>query len=282
MSEERIVTGKLNSAPESTEEITVIVRSPDGNDLKLGQIEYNKAMRVALENKAMLRQKLDEYLTEQGVWSKVKQNQYEKIVKDINKKELILKKGGIPLKKAKDIALDLKKLRVEFRELISERNSYDAITAEGLADNAKFDLLVTLCVLNKDNRTPVFNGVEDYNRRATEPWVLSAVSELANMIYNIDPNYEPNLPENKFLKTFKFTDEKGRFVNKDGHLIAIDKNGKERLINEDSRYVAYDKQGNQFFVDVDGNRIEDVEFSPFLDDDGNPVETEEKTIDTTE
>jgi hypothetical protein len=54
----------------------------------------------------------------------------------INDRELVLQKGGIPLKKAKAIALELKRLRIEFRDLISERTAYDNTTAEGVADKA--------------------------------------------------------------------------------------------------------------------------------------------------
>jgi hypothetical protein len=255
-------------------DVTVLVKKPNRKDLNDAQVIYNSAWRKNLENKAILRQKLNDYLIEQGIWSDEKEKRYQKYISDINTNELVLKKGGIPLKKAKSVALDLKRLRLEFRDLISERTSYDNNTAEGTADNARFDYLVSVCVLDPSTKKPVFASVDDYNERGTEPWAIKAAAELANFIYNLDPNYEDNLEENKFLKKFHFTDDQGRFVNKDGHLIAIDENGTERLVNEKGEYVAYDADGKQFFVDRQGNpyeRDEDIVQADFLDDDGNPI-----------
>ena len=252
-------------------DITVLVKKPNRKDLNESQIAYNKAWRKSLDDKAILRQKLNDYLTEQGVWSEDKQKQYDDFVKKINDRELVLKKGGIPLKKAKSIALELKRLRASFRDLISERTSYDNNTAEGTADNARFDYLVSVCVLDPSSKKPIFKDMDDYNERGSEGWAIKAAGELANFIYNLDPNYEKSLPENEFLSKFKFTDEKGRLVNKDKHLISVDEDGVERLIDEDSYYVAYDENGVQYRVNRSGEKIVEIVESPFLDDDGNPI-----------
>jgi len=266
-------------------DVTVLVKKPNKKDLNEAQAVYNSALRKNLENKAILRQRLNDYLIEQGIWSKEKQTVYDDLVQKISSNELLLKKGGIPLKKAKNIALDLKRLRVQFRDLIAERTAYDNNTAEGNADNSRFDYLVSVCVLDPSTQKPVFKDLDDYNERGTEPWAIKAASELANFIYNLDPNYENNLEENKFLKRFHFTDDQGRFVNKDGHLVSIDENGNERLIDESGRYVAYDENGKQYFVDREGKPYEDPETivqASFLDDDGNPILEDTNTESTEE
>jgi hypothetical protein len=262
-------------------DVTVLVKKPNRKDLNDSQIAYNKAWRKSLEEKAILRQKLNDYLTEQGVWSDAKQKQYEEFIRKINDKELVLKKGGIPLKKAKSIALDLKRLRADFRELISERTSYDNHTAEGSADNARFDYLVSVCVLDPSTKKPVFANLDDYNERGSESWAVKAAGELANFLYNLDPNYEKSLPENTFLNKFKFTDSEGRLVNKEGHLVSIDEEGVERLIDDQGYFVAYDESGIQYFVNRSGEKIvrdEDIVEAPFLDDDGNPVGLEAEIV----
>lgn len=259
-------------------DVTVLVKKPNRKDLNESQIAYNKAWRKSLEEKAILRQKLNDYLTEQGVWSDDKQKQYEDFIKKINDRELVLKKGGIPLKKAKSIALELKRLRASFRELISERTSYDNNTAEGTADNARFDYLVSVCVIDPSTKKPVFKDIDDYNERGAETWALKAAGELANFLYDLDPNYESNLPENDFLKKFKFTDDKGRLVNKDGHLISIDEDGIERLIDDKGFFIAYNEDGTQYFINRSGEKVErdeDIVQQPFLDDDGNAVGSSE-------
>lgn len=255
-------------------DVTVLVKKPNRKDLNDSQIAYNKAWRKSLEEKAILRQKLNDYLVEQGVWNDAKQKQYDDYIKKINERELLLKKGGIPLKKAKNIALELKRLRLEFRELISERTSYDNNTAEGTADNARFDYLVSVCVLDPSNKQPVFKDLDDYNERGSEDWAVKAASELANFLYNLDPNYEKSLPENSFLSKFKFTNEDGKLVNKDGHLISIEEDGTERLIDEQGYYIAYNEAGEKYFVNRSGEKFErpdEIEIQPFLDDEGNPI-----------
>lgn len=266
-------------------DVTVLVKKPNRKDLNDSQIAYNKAWRKSLEEKAILRQRLNDYLVEQGIWSDVKQKQYDDFIKKINEKELLLKKGGIPLKKAKAIALELKRLRLEFRELISERTSYDNNTAEGTADNARFDYLVSVCVLDPSNKQPVFKDLDDYNNRGSEEWAIKAASELANFLYNLDPNYEKSLPENTFLSKFKFTNSDGKLVNKEGHLIAIDEDGVERLIDQDGYYVAYTEDGVQYNVNRSGEKIErdaDIVKQPFLDDDGNDILEDSETPESEE
>ena len=164
-------------------DVKVLVKKPTKKEFNDSQIVYNKAMREALENKAFLRGKLNSYLEEQGIWDKDKEAKYQKFISDINSKEMILKKGGIPLKKAKGIALDLKRLRDDFRNLISERTAYDGNTAEGVADNARFDYLVSVCVLDPNTQKPVFKDVDDYISKSSETWAVKAASELANFIY---------------------------------------------------------------------------------------------------
>ena len=68
------------------------------------------------------------------------------------------------------------------------------------------------------------------------------------MLYDLDPNYDNNLPENKFLKDYSFVNEDLRLVNDDGHL--VDSQG--RLINEEGRFIAYDDKGEEYFIDIDG------------------------------
>jgi len=255
-------------------DVTVLVKKPTRKELNDSQIVYNKVWRESLEKKAILRQKLNDYLIEQGVWSDDKQKQYEDFIKKINERELLIKKGGIPLKKAKGIALELKKLRVEFRDLIAERTAYDTNTAEGTADNSRFDYLVSVCTLDPSTKKPVFKDLDDYNERGGESWAIKAASELANYIYNLDPSYEKNLPENNFLAKFNFTDKEGRFVNKEGHLISIDENGVERLIDEEGYFIAYNESGEKYYVNRDGEKVErdqDIVTAAFLDDDGNPI-----------
>ena len=189
--------------------VKVIVRSPTVDDYKDSQLEYNKAFRDALDSGALLRQRLTDYMREQGIWNDEKQKQSDEYVESIRNMEERLRAGGIRLSEAKDVALKLRVTRAEFQLFLAEKNSLDSSSAEGQADNARFNKLVRLCVLDEKTKLPFFKRdskkaeEEAYNASSSEPWLIEASSELANMLYGLDPNYNENLEENKFLKEFK-------------------------------------------------------------------------------
>jgi hypothetical protein len=260
------------------------IKTPGAEEIKKSQVVYNRAFKQALDDGALLRQKLTSYMRDQNLWDDAKQKQYDDLLEQISTMEESLQKGGIRLTTAKEIALDLRKKRDEFRDLISERNALDAASAEGQADNARFEELVRLCTLNPDNGQRYFASEADYNASANQPWVVVAAEKLGNAMYGLDPNYEKNLEENKFLQEFKFVDNELRFINEDGH--TVDSEG--RLTNEEGRYIAYENDDdykakkNPYFVNRDGERVVEgkdgwvkesiAERKPFLDDEDNPIQ----------
>lgn len=262
-----------------------LVKSPSLNDQREAQKVYNQAFTDAIKSKSVVRAKLDDLLEDQGLWNDEKQAKFTLLQKELADGEKRLAKGGFSLNEAKDLAIKMKSVRDEIRELISVRTSLDNHSAEGQADNARFNYLVSACVVYNDTKQPYFNNMEDYLNRSTEQVAILGAQNLANMMYGLDNNYETNLPENKFLKKYKFIDDKLRYVDKKGRL--IDSEG--RLVDESGRFI--DEQGN--FVDKFGNRVDQegdfvVESQPFLDDDGNPIVVEEpqtvvsENIETTE
>ena len=254
-------------------ELLCLMMKPKSNHLREAQLAYNRAFRDALESGALLRQKLEDHMREQGIWDDTKQKQYDDVNKTILEGEKKLAKGGISLSEAKTLALDMRVARGELRDLIAERTVMDGNTAEGQADNARFNALIGECVVSSDNNNvKKFETLEDYDTVASQPWAVEAASQLANMLYDLDPNYDNNLPENKFLKDYSFVNEDLRLVNDDGHL--VDSQG--RLINEEGRFIAYDDKGEEYFIDIEGNTLTEegdyvVEFQPFLDDSGKPI-----------
>jgi len=272
MANKRIQVDSVNLAGE---EVTVYVKLPDAKENKEAQLAYNKAFREALQSGAILRQKLSQVMEEQGIWDEVKQKQYDEILEAINENERKLNRGGISLSEARDIALQMQDKRVEFRELIAERSSMDGNTAEGQADNERFSHLVFSCLYDESGK-PYFKSKEEYEEQANEPFVVKAAGELAEKLYGLDPDYEKNLPENKFLTNYKLSDSNLNLINKDGHLIDIDEDGVERLVDEDGRFIAYDENDEFYYVNRDGEKVTyegtvEVEFTPFLDDSGKPI-----------
>lgn len=257
-----------------------LVSIPNLEQQREGQKEYNRAWTDAVKSGALLRSKLEDFMKEQNLWDEKKQIEVTELGRKINQKEQVLARGGIKLSEAKQTALELKKLRAELRNLISKRMELDVHTAEGQADNARFNYWVSTCLVYNDTKKPVFSSLDDYLINSSEEYAVTGASKLAELLYSLNANFEDTLEENQFLKEFNFVDDQGRLINEDGHLIDID----GKLIDEEGYYV--DKEGNR--VDVDGNPIDDdgnykFERQPFLDDEGNPVvkETKEQTEETT-
>lgn len=258
-----------------------LLKSPTLGDQREAQKVYNQAFSDAVKSGCIVRARLDDLLKEQGLWDENKQIKFNTLQQQILDNEKSLSKGGISLKMAKEIAIKTKGLREEMRDLISVRTNLDNHTAEGQADNARFNYLISCCLVYSISKDKYFKNYEEYLSRASEPIAIKAAQVLANMLYGLDNDYEKKLPENKFLLKYKFVDEKLRLVNKDGKLVdvdgrLIDENG--RFVNEKGEFV--DKSGN--LVDANGDYLTD--FKPFIDDDGNPIidEQEKKENETPE
>jgi hypothetical protein len=263
---------KTFTAMVNEQKVDLMVRSPSINDQREAQKVYNHAFTDAVKSKAVVRAKLDDLLQDQGLWNDEKQAKFSTLQQQILDGERRLAKGGFSLKEAKQLAMDMKKHRDEIRELISVKTSLDNHSAEGQADNARFNYLVSTCLVYNDSKQPYFKDMEDYLNRIGEDAAIKGAQNLASMLYGLDNDYESGLPENKFLKKFKFVDDKLRLIDKQGRLIDIE----GRLVDENGRFI--DEQGN--FVDKFGNRVDEegsyiVDTAPFLDDDGNPIIVDE-------
>jgi hypothetical protein len=250
------------------QDVEFIVRSPTLNDQREAQKVYNQAFTDAVTSGSVVRAKMDDLLKEQGLWNDKKEEEFKSLQKELLNNEKRLAKGGIKLLEAKELAIKMQELRDSMRQLIGNRTSLDNHSAEGQADNSRFNYLASACVLRKADNSKYFSSLEEYLNKGDDPVAVAGAQTLANMLYGLDSNYEKNLPENKFLTKYKFMDDKFRFVNNEGKL--VDREG--RLINEDGRFI--DKEGN--LIDKFGNRVDAngdfvVESEPFLDDSGNPI-----------
>ena len=249
-----------------------IVKNPSFKDQREAQKIYNQAFSDAVKSGCIVRGRLNDLLKEQGLWDDAKEMKLNTLQHEILGHEQTLAKGGISLQRARGVAMEMRKIREDLRELISSRTNLDNNTAEGQADNARFNYLVSACLVYSDNKKSYFSSYEDYLNRSADPVAIKGAQLLATRLYGLDDSYEQNLPENKFLKEYKFVDKNLRFINKEGKL--TDSDG--RLVDENGRYV--NEEGD--FVDKEGKRVDNegeylVEFKPFLDEDGTPVTLEE-------
>lgn len=252
------ITVKVNG-----EERVVEIHKPTPKIEAEGNMASSKVFAKLVKEKGedgksayILRSQLNSYLADIGIYS-------DDDIKDINTfgdriKELeeLLAKGGRKKSEGREAAIELRKLRYAMYTLLMRQTQFDKNTVEHFADNARMNYLVTKCICFEGG-TPIWNNVDDYEGDSDlQEMLAEPISILAGMISSYDPEFENNLPENKFLKKYGFCDDKYRLINKDGHLI--------------------DTLGN--LIDEDGNQVVKAEepemVGEFLDDEGDIVSPE--------
>ena len=232
----------------------------------------SKTFNEALRNGDLLRDQLDSELRKRGDWNDDREIKYQSLRKDVLDYELALKKGGIKLSQAKELALEMADKREEMVSMLSSRTELDNNTCEGQADAARFNCLFADCLVYEETGEKYFpGGVEEYIASATDEIASIGATEFYYLISGTE-NLDDTLPENTFLKQFKFTDEKNRLIDTDGRLIT--REGKH--IDEEGRYIRWNDDGSSVFVDSEGKNLNDegeydIETSPFLDEDGKPI-----------
>lgn len=247
--------------------VTLCVKKPNAEISRKLQLVYNSSYRELVEGGTIVKAKIRDVAKQQNIWNDEKEKLVNDLNKELNENELKLKRGGaagLTKKKGKEIALRMAEIRVQIQELVSSFNDLDSNTAESQSELLRFNHMVALCTYN-ENGDNYFADYNDFLERVNsgEQATFDASRHMALLAHGLDPNYEANLIENKFLKDYGFVNEKLRFIDKDGNL--VDSKGKR--IREDGRYIndkgeLIDANGN--LVDEEGNYV--VEFKPFLDD----------------
>ena len=252
------------------------VRRPKVEDVKLANELRAKTFNQALQEGDLLRDQLDNELRKRELWNDEREGQYQGLRKKVIDGEFTLKKGGIKLAEAKDIALEMSKSRSEMVSMLSGRSDLDSITCEGKADSARFNFLFASCLVYDENDEVYFKGgFDEYMANQDDPVAVLGATEFFYLMSGTE-DVDSQLPENKFLKSFEFVDNNYRLIDKDGKLVDIEGNH----IDENGNLVEWTSDDECIFVDITGRKVTktgewDVEFSPFLDDDGKPVVKEE-------
>ena len=260
-------------------ETELVITKPTNKQMLEAERVYKGSFRKALEQGAMLRKKLGNYMTEQGIWTDEQEQEYNKVIKEINLLDYQLNKGKdldgekLKLSKAKEMAFELQDKRIEFRDLIGERQELDHMTAEGQADTERFSYLVYLCTKDFLTQKPYYSSYEDYQNKGNEQEALDAAKTVGEIVYEIDENYEDTLTENKFLKRFNFANKKNQLIDKEGNRIdregnQIDKEG--YILNKEGKRVNV----NDLPILEDSEKVDNADFE---DDLGVVIVEEKKT-----
>ncbi len=255
-------------------EVKVYVKQPDNESIKSADRHRAKAWNLAFQDGVLTRKEVETMMEERGIWDSEKASKEEQITKEIVDLEKKLYRGNgkkkPKLSEGRELAVQMRQKRLELRELISERIAMDENTAEALAENARFDYLVSCCCFYSENDEPVFEDYEDFSEKSSTSLATAAASMLAKMMYNLDSDFEKNLPENKFLRKFDLVNEDGLLVDPNNKAILVDAEG--RRLDQEGYYV--DEKGNR--VDKDGNPVNDEGIYELIDYENDLVKSTPK------
>ena len=236
----------------------------------------SKLFTQLFESGTMLRQQVDTHLKDRNIWNEKLQAEYDAVQSEVIEKTQRLERGGIKLSEARDLAIEISEQRQQLVSMLVARSDIDNLTCEGQADNERFNFLFANCLVYNDTEEKVYpDGLEGYMKNTSTDVAVKGATEFYYLMSNSE-SLDDQLPENRFLKKFNFVDDDMRFLER-GTDRLITKEGK--YIDENGFYIAYNDDGTTYHVDTDGNQVEDRVSSddeplPFLDDDGNPLDTE--------
>jgi hypothetical protein len=157
--------------------------------------------------------------------------------------------------------------------MLVSRSDLDNMTCEGQADNERFNFLFANCLVYNDTGEKVYpNGLEDYLNDADNEVAVKGATEFYYLISNSE-SLDNKLPENQFLKKYKFVDDNNNFIER-GTGRRVSEEGK--YIDENGYFISYNDDGTTYRVNANGEPIVigEVESLPFLDDDGTPLDEE--------
>lgn len=234
----------------------------------------SQTFNEALSNGDLLRDQLDAALRKKGEWNNEREQEYQELRDEIVEYEHTLQKGGIKLTSAKDIALEMADKRERMVDMLSSRTELDNNTCEGQADAARFNALFAECLVYEETREKYFpGGVDEYMAASSDAVAIKGATEFYYFLSGSE-SLDDSLPETQFLKKFKFVDVKNRLIDDNGKL--INRDGKH--ISVDGKFIKWTGDGEDDFIYVDskGRSVTeegeyDLEASPFLDDDGQPI-----------
>lgn len=236
-------------------EIKVFVKSPNAKQMDLAQIEYGKAFGQAVTSGCLLKRQAGNVLRERGLWGDAQQKRLEELSNRIRENVEKLQSGKMKLwSEARPLALAISDDRREQMRLLGELNQLESTTAEGIATDARMNYFCSACVYD-DEGNKIYSGVEEFQDRLQKGEDITAkvYDEMTKIIYDYDPDYEKELPENQFLKAHKMIDDGFRYLNKEGKI--TDRQTK-RLLDENGNYI---------------NELGEV-----VDENGKPIKEEEK------
>mgnify|MGYP001180637046 CR=1 FL=1 len=159
-------------------EVEIYVQKPSNDTMKKADRHKSKIWNQCIQDEILTKKELAVLMRKRGIWDDKKDKEEEEITKAIVQleKELYQGKNGKKPKvsEGRDIAVEIRRKRSDLRDLIAERIGLEENTADSLADNARFDYLVSQCTFYKDGK-PVYKDYDEYNNKHRPNCIFSQI-----------------------------------------------------------------------------------------------------------
>ena len=177
------------------DDVTYFVSKPTSIDESNAKLTQSKVFSKAIQSGACLKQELDKVLKKRGVWDEEDNKEIEDISNKISENLEKLEEGGFDIMEARNLAIETNNLRMSVMQKLATLRQHNSLTAEGQADDAYFDSLVSSCCYKEDG-TKVFKNYEDYLSKSHENYANKLASELRDLINSsLDIIYSINYME---------------------------------------------------------------------------------------
>jgi|TARA_R110000824_G_scaffold274482_2_gene463183 hypothetical protein len=277
MAEKEFIKVDVKQEDGTVKKVSIYVQKPSNKIITASDKHKAKVWNQCLSDGILTKMELAHTMRERNIWDEDKDKRQIEIIANIGKteKSLYVDDGKKKtLSSGKDMAIEIRKLRNELRDLMGEKISLEENTAESISENAKFDYMVSECT-KYENGERVYESLDDYNSKSADEVAIAAAGKLAQILYSLDSNFENNLPENKWLTHYGLTDKDGHLINEDNQ--TIDTSG--RVVNDEGHYI----NGDGKRTDIDGNLLEEdgtYVLTAQYEDDRKPVKktTRKKTV----
>lgn len=175
---------------------------------------YTKRWKELVEQGAPLRAELPSMLKKRELWNDDMQKQEDDLINKIAKNMEKIKQGKIKLSEASRLMKENIGFKSELILLRLNRNTLDQNTAESMAEQERFNYLVSACTVYDEDGKSFFNSYDDFIRQDEEGSVVTVMAgeALWRLTTNTDDDYRKDWPEYQFLQKYKLVDDKFEFV----------------------------------------------------------------------
>lgn len=155
----------------------------------------------------IFRANLYKILREQGAWSDEKEKERKELIESIERNLGLVEAGELSKLELREAAIKVRAGRLLHAMLMAEYNTLDENTVEGIAEQARFQYMVSCCTVYNADGKKVFASFEEFKDKEDGEIADKAAREFSKIYYNIDENSEKGFPENKYLIENGFMDE---------------------------------------------------------------------------